>query len=139
MYMESHSERERQGGGDSQSEESIFAGTYEDNGDQLLAILHYSSVATWGPPDWETWLEVSIEYVAFWPNGNPVDDPISLDQIDDASHRVINMTVDGLKFWNELLKEDEDGQFVLKNGCSLQGLGMARNAKPAGFIQLFVW
>lgn len=104
------------------SNTSSYAGTYEDNGDPLLATLFYSSVATWESPHWDAWLQMSMEYVAYWPNGQPVVKPDILAQIEEASRQVINMTVDALKFWNELLKQDENGQYVLQDGYSWQQL-----------------
>lgn len=87
-----------------------------NDGSELLARLYFSSVAVWESPIWDNWLQLSVEYVVFWPNGEPVGNQRLLGQIETACQQVLNMTVDANKFWTELLHEDEDGRFVHQIG-----------------------
>jgi hypothetical protein len=88
-----------------------------------LVSLHLSGVDVWESPVWENWLQVTVTYTVFWSNGGPVMNQRSLDIIEHSCHEVINTTVETGKFWAELLEQDQEALFVMRDGESWSQLG----------------
>ncbi len=103
-------------GGEGKYDDNDADENYEESGSKLLATLYFSSVAASDSPLWDSWLHVSIDYTAVWPNGGSVVQQSELDQIEEASRQVLNMTVDALKFWDELLEQDQYEEYVVRLG-----------------------
>lgn len=102
-------------------------GRFEDNGTQLLASMYFSSVTVWDSPFWNSWLQLSIAYAVVWPNEEPLVDPVDLQQVELAARQVFNMTVDALKFWEELVDQDFNGHYVMQDGETWNESGTSRS------------
>lgn len=103
------------GGGGGGGRRNQGSGSNGDGG-ELLARLYFNNVNAWESPVWDNWLQLSVQYVVFWPNGEPVFEERLLDQIGMACRQVLNMTVDANKFWNEMIEADDEMKYVARPG-----------------------
>lgn len=89
-----------------------------------LVFLYMSGVNVWESPVWDNWLQFFVSYRVFWPNGSPVTNTRNLESIEFSCQEVLNTTIDVGKFWAEMLEQDEDARFVMREGVNWSERGM---------------